>query len=568
MGRSSSTSTTTFYTYLLLSVAGMGGLLYGIDVGIISGALLYLEKSVDLTVSQTSILVAAVLGGSTLSSLIAGFMADWFGRKKMIIVSGVLFVLSIVLIVLSQGFWSLLFGRILQGLSGGIIGVVIPLHLAESLPPSTRGRGSAIFQFLLTLGIVVAAGIGVYYSRGAEQLIATAHGNATIVRAAQDHAWRGMFLSVIYPGSLYLISTFFVSESPRWLHRRGRREEARTALEKIVSPSEAERELLEMDSVVVTPQSASSSKPAFAGSLLQRRYVVPFVLACVILGCNQGTGINSVLGYLSVILKQAGMSATEATRGDFVVKLLNCLMTVVAVALVDRKGRKFLLMLGTGCIVVALSIGGSLFRTSEAKRIEVADQVRALVQGNHLSVTPEFVRNQGGDSSLTVLYNYGDGEKIGTLSANDKEALQVAPEPAKPNAPLTISRAFVAPLPSRQTAWLIALSLAFFIAGYAVGPGVVVWLALSELMPTRIRSVGMGIALLINQGVSTTIAGVFLPVVSSHGYAAIFFFWAACSLVYFLTATFFLPETKGRTLEEIEAIFAGEKHAEMPETAR
>ena len=564
MGRSN--STTAFYTYLLLSVAGLGGLLYGIDVGIISGALLYLEKTVDLTVSQTSILVAAVLGGSTLSSLIAGFMADWFGRKKMIIVSGVLFVLSIVLIVLSQGFLSLLFGRILQGLSGGIIGVVIPLHLAESLPPSTRGRGSAIFQFLLTLGIVVAAGIGVYYSRGAEQLIAVANGNSSIIRAAQDHAWRGMFLSVIYPGSLFLLSTFFVSESPRWLHSRGRREEARTALEKIVSPAEAERELLEMDSVVA-PQSGSSSKPAFAGSLLQRRYVVPFVLACVILGCNQGTGINSVLGYLSVILKQAGMSAVEATRGDFAVKLLNCLMTVVAVALVDRKGRKFLLMLGTGCIVLALGIGGSLFRTSEAKRIEVADQVRTLVQGNHLSVTPEFVRNQGGDSSLTVLYNYGDGEKIATLSANDKEALQVAPEKTKPNASLTITRAFVAPLPSRQTAWLIALSLAFFIAGYAVGPGVVVWLALSELMPTRIRSVGMGIALLINQGVSTTIAGVFLPVVSSHGYAAMFFFWAACSLVYFLTATFFLPETKGRTLEEIEAIFAGEKHDEMPETA-
>ncbi|MGO4211607.1 MFS transporter [Terriglobus sp. 2YAB30_2] len=565
MGRSN--STTAFYTYLLLSVAGLGGLLYGIDVGIISGALLYLEKTVDLTVSQTSILVAAVLGGSTLSSLIAGFMADWFGRKKMIIVSGVLFVLSIVLIVLSQGFVSLLFGRILQGLSGGIIGVVIPLHLAESLPPSTRGRGSAIFQFLLTLGIVVAAGIGVYYSRGAEQLIATANGNASMIHTAQDHAWRGMFLSVIYPGSLYLLSTFFVSESPRWLHRRGRREEARIALEKIVSPAEAERELLEMDSVVA-PQSGSSSKPAFAGSLLQRRYIVPFVLACVILGCNQGTGINSVLGYLSVILKQAGMSAVEATRGDFAVKLLNCLMTVVAVALVDRKGRKFLLMLGTGSIVVALGIGGVLFRTSEAKRIEVADQVRTLVQGNHLSVTPEFVRNQGGDSSLTVLYNYGDGEKIATLSANDKEALQVAPEKAKPDAPLKITRAFVAPLPSRQTAWLIALSLAFFIAGYAVGPGVVVWLALSELMPTRIRSVGMGIALLINQGVSTTIAGVFLPVVSSHGYAAMFFFWAACSLVYFLTATFFLPETKGRTLEEIEAIFAGEKHAEMPETAR
>jgi sugar phosphate permease len=100
--------------------------------------------------------------------------------------------------------------------------------------------------------------------------------------------------------------------------------------------------------------------------------------------------------------------------------------------------------------------------------------------------------------------------------------------------------------------------LAIFIACFAVGPGVVVWLALSELMPTRIRSAGMGIALLINQGVSTVIAGVFLPVVGRHGYSAMFAFWAACTVVYFVTAAFFLPETKGKTLEEIERVFEGE----------
>ncbi|WP_263408585.1 sugar porter family MFS transporter [Terriglobus tenax] len=551
-------SSTAFYTYLLLSVAGLGGLLYGIDVGIISGALLYLGKTVDLTVSQTSILVAAVLGGSMLSSLIAGVLADWCGRKKMMVVSGLLFVLSVVLIVLSQGFWSLLAGRILQGLSGGVIAVVVPLHLAESLPASTRGRGSAIFQFMLTVGIVAAAGIGVYYSRGAEQAIAAANGNATLIRAAQDHAWRGMFLSVIYPGSLFLLGTFFVSESPRWLHRMGRKENALAVLQQIVSPEEAARELREMDSV--EPKSSSSSQSA-AGSLLQRKHIVPFVLACVILGCNQGTGINSILGYLSIILKQGGMSALEATRGDLVVKILNCVMTVVAVALVDRKGRKFLLMLGTGGIVLSLLFGGTLFRISEAKKVEVADQMRTMVQGNRLTVSPEFVRRDSGDTTLTVLYGYGDGDRIATLSSAEKEPLILAPEPTAPTAALQIHRAFVAPLPSRQTAWLIALSLALFIAGYSVGPGVVVWLALSELMPTRIRSAGMGIALLINQGVSTLIAGVFLPVVSSHGYSAMFFFWAGCSLVYFLTATFFLPETKGRTLEEIEAMFANAKKA-------
>jgi MFS family permease len=103
-----------------------------------------------------------------------------------------------------------------------------------------------------------------------------------------------------------------------------------------------------------------------------------------------------------------------------------------------------------------------------------------------------------------------------------------------------------------------------FILAYAVGPGVVVWLMLSELMPTRIRSTGMGIALLINQGVSTAIAALFLPVVGSYGYYAMFFFWAACTVIYFLTATFFLPETKGKTLEEIEKHFEGHRESPAP----
>jgi SP family myo-inositol transporter-like MFS transporter 13 len=145
------------YGRFLLFIAGMGGLLYGIDVGIISAALLYLGKTVDLTVRQTSAIVAAVLGGSMLSSLIGGLLADWFGRKKMMIFSGLLFIASVLLIVLSQGFLPLFLGRLLQGMSGGVIAVVVPLYLAECLSADTRGQGSAIFQFMLTFGIVAAA---------------------------------------------------------------------------------------------------------------------------------------------------------------------------------------------------------------------------------------------------------------------------------------------------------------------------------------------------------------------------------------------------------------------------
>ena len=217
------TSSAVWYGRFLLFIAGMGGLLYGIDVGIIAAALLYLEKTINLTVGETSIIVAAVLGGSMFSSLVAGVLADWFGRKTMLVVSGLMFVASVGLIVISQAFLPLFLGRLLQGMSGGVIAVVVPLYLAECLSAKTRGQGTAIFQFMLTFGIVVAALVGLFYTQRAESAIAAAAGNAELIKAAQNHAWRGMFLSVIYPGLIFFLGGFVVSESPRWLFRRGKK---------------------------------------------------------------------------------------------------------------------------------------------------------------------------------------------------------------------------------------------------------------------------------------------------------------------------------------------------------
>lgn len=545
-----------FYNRYLLCIAGLGGLLYGIDVGIISAALLYLGKTVDLTVGQTSAIVAAVLGGSMISSLVAGFLADWVGRKKMVILSGFLFVSSVILIVLSHGFVPLLLGRLLQGLSGGVIAVVVPLYLAECLSAGTRGRGSAIFQFMLTFGIVTAALTGLFYIHQAEGAIASAAGNAELIRAAQDHAWRGMFLTVIYPGIAFFIGAFFLSETPRWLFRKGRFEEASVALRRASSEEEADREMREMQELAREEKQQGGTH---SGSLLQRKYVFPFALACVILTLNQATGINSVLAYLVIMLKQAGMSATQASQGDFTVKLLNCVMTIVAVALIDRKGRKFLLSVGTGGIVVALLGVAFFFYAFESHRVDVAAQVRDKVHANTLSATPDDIKGwasqESGAISMTVLYSYGGGDRLATLVSSDSNVLSVVPEADEAGRPLTIKRAFLSPVPTERTGWLVTFFLALFITCYSVGPGVVVWLTLSELMPTRIRSAGMGIALLLNQGASTLIAGVFLPLVSTYGYYSMFLFWAGCTALYFSTAVFFLPETKGKSLEEIEKLF-------------
>ncbi len=551
----SSSVDTARYGRFLLFISGLGGLLYGIDVGIIAAALLYLGKTINLSVEQTSIVVAAVLGGGMFSSLVAGVLAEWIGRKRMMILSGLIFVASVGLIVLSQGFVPLFLGRLLQGVSGGFIAVVVPLYLAECLGADVRGRGTAIFQFMLTFCIVIAAVTGFYFTRQAEAAIGAAAGNADLIRAAENHAWRGMFLSVIYPGLLFFAGSFFLSETPRWLFRKGQTEQALASLRRSSFEEQAQLQMREMTALAAenTAQTASGEK----GSLLQRKYVFPFVLACFILSCNQTTGINSVLGFLVVILKQAGMTAQHATQGDVAVKVLNCVMTLVGVAFVDKKGRKFLLKMGTAGIVLSLLLGALLFYRFESRRVDVLPKVQAAVTGSALELPVEL--NHSGLMALTVVYNAGAGDMVATVRNDDADpVLKIA---AIGGPPLVIKQATYSPVPSEQTGWLITGCLGLFIASYAFGPGVVVWLMLSELMPTRIRSVGMGIALLLNQGVSTLIAAVFLPVVGQYGYYAMFLFWAICTVAYFLAAALFLPETKGRTLEEIETFF--ERHARV-----
>lgn len=489
------------------------------------------------------------------SSLIAGVFADWVGRKKMMVASALIFIASVVLIVGSHGFATLFAGRLLQGISGGVIAVVVPLYLAESLSAQYRGRGSGIFQLMLTVGIVAASAAGWYFTHQADAAIAAAGANAALILQAESHAWRSMFLVVVYPGIVFFLGTLLLGETPRWLFRRGRVDDALNALRRSGSEAEAQLQLKEMQAV----QAADAPSARSGDSLLQRKFVLPFLLACIILVCNQTTGINSILSYLVVILKEAGLRADQATQGDFIVKLLNCVMTLVAIALVDRRGRKFLLIVGTSGIIVSLAACAVLFRHTEVQRHDVRAAVQSAVRSNQLDLPLAQLAGADGSTAsrtLTVLYSYGGEEQLATVLGSDPDPV-LRLHPASGDHALTIKSARFGSIPPPATGWLIAACLALFIASFAVGPGVVVWLTLSELMPTRIRSAGMGIALLLNQGASTLIAGMFLPVVSHYGYAAIFIFWSACTVVYFLASAFFLPETKGKTLEEIEASFAG-----------
>ncbi len=580
------------YNRFLLLVAGLGGLLYGVDVGIIAGALPYLEATSGLNAGQLSIVVAAVLLGSVISTLFAGALADWMGRKPLMILSGVLFVCSIPIIALSHGYEALVLGRLLQGISAGLIGVVVPLYLAECLSASSRGKGTGIFQWLLTLGIVTAAVVGMYFSFRVEDVAKL--GNAAKLFAFKDIAWRSIFWVSLPPGILFVIGSVMVSESPRWLFRREKRDAAYAALLRSRTTEQADVELAEMQQAAAAEKAKTSTGTKVGESLLRRKYVIPFVLACVILACNQATGINSIIGYNTNILLQSGLSDVQAHWGYVLFTIVNFLMTIGGVLLVDRKGRKFLLSVGSAGIIVSLVCTGMLFRRTESLRVDSRAAVQTMVNADQ-NLTLQYdektantllaANGLAGDAisnrptSLVVIYSYGDFRAATKVARSDDKAaapIEITRESCVPDnkvvaffsnpfanldaarrAPLRIDDALITPVPTTHNGWLVAISLFVFMAFFAIGPGVCVWLALSELMPTRIRSNGMSVALLINQAVSTTIAAMFLPTVGKYGYAAMFFGFAACTVIYFITATVFLPETKGKTLEEIEAYFEG-----------
>jgi hypothetical protein len=269
-------------------------------------------------------------------------------------------------------------------------------------------------------------------------------------------------------------------------------------------------------------------------------------------------------------------------------------MTICGMMLIDRKGRKFLFMMGTAGVIVSMVGVGLLFLSTERANLDCRNIVQAMVgpdqtltlpfhaaEAEHLLTAKGYQGHliNSDRASLAVIYSYGDFTAAASIARSDDQGaapIRITRESCVPQnkveaffknpfgnldaartAPLKIERASIGQIPNAAHGWLVAAGLYLFVAFYATGPGVAVWLALSELMPTRIRSNGMSIALVINQLVSTTLAGIFLPVASKYGYSAMFFLFAGFTVIYFITVTFFLPETKGKTLEEIERHFEG-----------
>lgn len=443
----------TWFSWLIIGFAAIGGILYGYDLGIIAGAILFIKHSIAMTDAQSSFLVAAVLGGGAIATLVSGTLADWFGRKKMIIAAAVIFLLGVFSLAFANTYSMVLLGRLTQGIGVGIVTIIIPLYLAESLPPQVRGRGISAFQLLLTFGILMASLVGLYF---------TPTGN-----------WRGMFLSASIPGLILLIGGLMLPSSPRWLFRKGRVEQALKVLKKTRDADHAQREINEMHELI---QLNKKNFGDFFKAMRESKIFIPACIVFAVAGLQQLMGINSILQFSAYILKSGGLSANiTAMLGSTAITLVNFIMTILAFLLVDKIGRKSLLTMGTfGCTVFLLALGAIHFLLATSS-----------IKG-----------------------------------------------------------------------YLMLAGIIGFVLSYAIGPGVCVWLVISELMPERVRSTGMSVALFFNSMVSTLFASCFLPLVNHIGYSGLFTFCAIAAACYFVIAWKLLPETKNKTLEEIEMEFS------------
>lgn len=438
------------FLYFMAGLAALGGLLFGYDTGVISSALLFLRDEFHLSATMQGFVVASALAGAMIGPLASGWLADYFGRRKVIFVTGLVFAAGSILCATASTLGILIFGRVVVGLGIGISSMLSPLYLAELAPAKQRGMIVSFNQLMMTFGILVSYLVG--------------------YALAPAGAWRWMLGLGAIPGVALSLGMLFLPESPRWLAAQGRKEEAIAVLQRLrKNLAVAQKEYAGLSAILVNDAKHGTDAKGFLKSPVMRRALVIGIGLAVF---QQVTGINTVIYYAPSIFQTAGIAskagAILATAG---IGALNFLATLIAVRLIDRVGRRLLLQ--TGLIGMAVSL---LF--------------------------------------------------------------------------LAASFAFVT---GKAIAWLTVASLAAYIISFAIGLGPIFWLLIAEIFPLQIRARGMCFATMANWGANLVVALTFLNLLRVLSPAGTFALYAAFSIMACWFVHRLVPETKGRSLEEIEA---------------
>lgn len=512
------------YTARLSLIVALGGFLMGFDASVISGVVGFIETEFSLTKIQLGWSVASLALTASLGMLISGPLSDRIGRKPVLKLAALLFLVSALASALAPNFTLLVIARLIGGLGVGAALIIAPMYIAEIAPASQRGRLVSFNQLNIVIGISVA-----FFSN--YLILQLGKGDTLLTQVLQldELAWRWMLGVEALPALLYLLFLRIVPESPRWLVMQNRQPEATKILNRVQGSSGAQKELANIqNSLRQKTQQVSRTdavKELFGPSM---RLVLTIGLSVAVL--QQITGINSVFFYAPMIFEQSGIGTDASFMQAVLVGLTNLIFTLVALALVDKLGRKPLLGVGVLGIAGCMFLLAWSFHTATYKL--TAENLAAMP----IDLPAEL---------LLPLQNVQFEDDLGFKAAL---SAQLGPE-------LTLQyESELIQAAANMNSGLILLAILGFVASFAVSLGPVMWVLFSEIFPNHIRGLAISFVGLVNSGVSFTVQLVFPWQLATLGSALTFLIYGLFAVIGLLIILKLLPETRGRSLEELEEI--------------
>lgn len=512
----------TRHTTRIAFIVALGGFLMGFDASVISGVVKFIELEFDLDKIQLGWSVASLAFAATFAMMVAGPISDKFGRKPVLKWAALLFFISALASALAPSFLVLVIARMIGGLGVGAALIIAPMYIAEISPPKLRGRLVSINQLNIVIGISVA-----FFSNYLILKLGQSGAAWALSLNLEEWNWRWMLGVEALPAVFYFFSLWLVPESPRWLVMQGRRDEALEILGKTVGKAQATLQVEQILASVATDASQPSSR---LGELFKKPMRLVLTIGVTVAVLQQITGINSVFFYAPMIFEQSGIGTDASYLQAVLVGLTNLVFTLVAIALIDRIGRKALLRFGVLGIAVCMFVlawgfGAATYSLSE----ESIAQLPAGVDRTPLAQ----IRDQQFDSDLA--YKKALVDVLGENTSREHES--------------TLISAAINMNPT-----LILVGILGFVASFAVSIGPVMWVLFSELFPNRIRGIAISFVGLINSGVSFLVQLVFPWELSRLGSSGTFLLYGVFAVIGLLIIMKLLPETRDRSLEELELI--------------
>jgi sugar porter (SP) family MFS transporter len=512
------------YRYVMrvaLTVA-MGGFLMGFDASVISGVVKFIESQFDLTKIELGWAVSSLTLTATLAMMVSGPLSDRIGRRKVLFLAAILYAISAISSALAPSFVILVIARMIGGLGVGASLIIAPMYIAEIAPPAVRGRMVSFNQLNIVVGISAA-----FFTNFLILRLGQSGAGWAQALLLDEHNWRWMLGLETLPAVVYFLGLFSVPESPRWLLLKAREQEAREVLTRAVGESEARQEIDEIHASLAKDagKRKASVKELFAPAL---RLVLTIGIVVAII--QQITGINSVFFYAPMIFEQSGIGTDASFAQAVLVGLINLVFTVVAMLLIDRFGRKPLLNFGLAGIAVAMFVLAFGFSSATY-----------TISGDALANLPA----EANVPAVTGLQNstfQSDVEFKQALQGSLGEELATQYESDFINAAITMNP------------YLVLFGVLAFVASFAVSIGPVMWVLFSELFPNRIRGIAISFVGLINSAVSFGVQLVFPWELANFGSATTFLIYGLFAAVGLVFVLIVVPETKGRSLEELETI--------------